>query len=68
MLATCEAAARFRFYALLRGLAYSAACAGDDDDLVLDSLHEVFLSAFYFPISNFLGLSRRLRGGFSLRS
>jgi hypothetical protein len=51
VLATCEAAARFRFYALLRGLAYSAARTGDDDDLAFDSLHEVVLSTFYFPLS-----------------
>ena len=54
MLATCEAAARFRFYARLRGLAYSAARAGDDDDLVFDSRHEVLLSTFCFPLSFFL--------------
>src|SRR6476659_6910407 len=34
VLATCKAAARCLFYALLRGLAYSAACTGDNDDLV----------------------------------
>jgi len=35
VLATCE---------VLRGLAYSAARPGDDDDLVFDSGHEVLLS------------------------
>src|SRR5438552_14404033 len=51
----------FPFYALLRDLAYSAARSawpprranafgartGDDDDLVLDSLHEVLLPSLY---------------------
>ena len=32
---------------VLRGLAYSAACTRDDDDLVFDSLHEVLLSNLY---------------------
>jgi hypothetical protein len=32
-------------------LAYSAARASDDDDLVFDFRHEVFLSTFYFHIS-----------------
>jgi hypothetical protein len=34
----------FPFYALLRGLAYSAARARDDDNLVFNSIHEVLLS------------------------
>jgi len=37
----------FPFYALLRGLAYSAARAGDDEALVFDSQHEVLLSGLY---------------------
>ncbi len=43
----------FPFYALLRGLAYSSARAGDDDDLVLDSLHKVLLSTSDFLLSTF---------------
>jgi hypothetical protein len=35
------------FYALLRGLAYSAARAGDETDLAFDSRHEVLLSSLY---------------------
>jgi hypothetical protein len=67
---TCHVQSRgaFPFYALLRGLAYSAAplslpaaageClgarTGDNDDLVFDSLHEVLLSSLYFPLSHLL--------------
>ena len=49
----------FPFYALLRGLAYPATCAGDDDNLVFDSGHALLLSAFSLPFSHFIcGLSR----------
>jgi hypothetical protein len=46
------------FYALLRGLAYPAARAGDGDDLVFYSRHEGVRSAFYFPLSH--SICRRL--------
>jgi hypothetical protein len=61
-LATCE---------VLRGLAYSAARAGDHEDLVFDSRHEVLLSIFYFPPSHsmsslFFSQITRDRSEFSL--
>jgi hypothetical protein len=40
-------------------LAYSAARARDDDDLVFDSGHALLLSAFFLTFSHFIcGLSR----------